>query len=168
MITMKQWMDLVQHRVTEGSAYTIECYGPNAHVLDAWDGDQEGVSSSIVFDTVTQVVYEVSICEFKHDIAYRLVNPTYADALKALAGVKGGAWSAAYDGVEFTDFSTVDAFIEAASVLLQHKVATMSSIELNLEDDLVYSLMKMAHERDITFNQLITEILLEYVDKSNT
>lgn len=121
-----------------------------------------------MFDTVTQVVYEVSICEFKHDISYRLVNPTYADALKALAGVKGDAWSAAYDGVEFTDFSTVDAFIEAASVLLQHKVATMSSIELDLEDDLVYSLMKMAHERDITFNQLITEILLEYVDKFNT
>jgi predicted HicB family RNase H-like nuclease len=39
------------------------------------------------------------------------------------------------------------------------------TIELDLDQDLLYQLMLKAHEHDITLNQLIEKILREYLDK---
>ena len=39
------------------------------------------------------------------------------------------------------------------------------TIELDLEEDLLYQLMLKAHEHDITLNQMIERILREYLDK---
>jgi predicted HicB family RNase H-like nuclease len=38
-------------------------------------------------------------------------------------------------------------------------------IGLELEQDLLYQLMLMAHEQDITLNQLVEKILREYLDR---
>jgi predicted HicB family RNase H-like nuclease len=38
-------------------------------------------------------------------------------------------------------------------------------IGLELEQDLLYQLMLRAHEQDITLNQLVENILREYLDK---
>ena len=40
-------------------------------------------------------------------------------------------------------------------------------VVLDLEQDLLYKLMLMAHERDITLNQLIETILSEYIKNEN-
>ena len=40
-------------------------------------------------------------------------------------------------------------------------------VVLDLEQDLIYELMLMAHERDITLNQLIETILSEYIKNEN-
>jgi hypothetical protein len=37
------------------------------------------------------------------------------------------------------------------------------SIEIELDEDLQFQLMRMAHERDITLNQLINQILTEFI-----
>ena len=39
------------------------------------------------------------------------------------------------------------------------------SIEVDLTDDEWYSLMKIAHEQDITLNQLVENILREFIEK---
>ena len=54
MITLKEWMEIVNYRITEGSDFTWSCYGDNAYCLDSWDGDQNGSSFTIIFDTKTQ------------------------------------------------------------------------------------------------------------------
>jgi predicted HicB family RNase H-like nuclease len=38
-------------------------------------------------------------------------------------------------------------------------------IGLELDQDLLYRLMLMAHEQDITLNQMIEKILREYLDR---
>jgi hypothetical protein len=38
-------------------------------------------------------------------------------------------------------------------------------VEVNLPDDVLFELMLMAHERDITLNQLCNEILREQLDR---
>ena len=40
-------------------------------------------------------------------------------------------------------------------------------VVLDLDKDLLYELMLMAHERDITLNQLIETILREYIKNEN-
>lgn len=39
------------------------------------------------------------------------------------------------------------------------------TIEIEIEEELLYQLMLRAHERDITLNQLIENILREYIDR---
>ena len=39
------------------------------------------------------------------------------------------------------------------------------TIEIDLDEDLLYQLMLRAHEHDITLNQMIERILREYIDK---
>jgi predicted HicB family RNase H-like nuclease len=38
------------------------------------------------------------------------------------------------------------------------------TIEIDLDEDLLYQLMLKAHEHDITLNQMIEKILREYLD----
>jgi predicted HicB family RNase H-like nuclease len=38
------------------------------------------------------------------------------------------------------------------------------TIEIDLDEDLLYQLMLKAHEYDITLNQMIEKILREYID----
>jgi len=39
------------------------------------------------------------------------------------------------------------------------------TIEIDLDEDLLYQLMLKAHEHDITLNQMIERILREYIDQ---
>jgi predicted HicB family RNase H-like nuclease len=50
------------------------------------------------------------------------------------------------------------------------KLDGRSDVELRLEREELYELMLMAHERDITLNQLVEQMLQQYVDehKKNT
>ena len=43
------------------------------------------------------------------------------------------------------------------------KLEGKSTVELNLDKEMLYELMLMAHERDITLNQLIEEALREFI-----
>jgi hypothetical protein len=41
-----------------------------------------------------------------------------------------------------------------------------TTIQIDLEDDLLFQLMLRAHERDITLNQLVEQILREYIENN--
>ncbi len=41
-----------------------------------------------------------------------------------------------------------------------------STIEVDLDDDLLFKLFMLAHERDITFNQLVENILREFLENN--
>jgi predicted HicB family RNase H-like nuclease len=40
------------------------------------------------------------------------------------------------------------------------------TIEVEIEEELLYQLMLLAHKQDITLNQLIENILREYLDQN--
>jgi hypothetical protein len=40
---------------------------------------------------------------------------------------------------------------------------TRISVPLELDDDIMFDLMKLAHERDVTFNKLVEDILREAI-----
>ena len=80
MLTLKEWMELTEYRITEGSEYGWQCFGPNAYGLNSWSGEQDGHSFNIEFDTRTQTVYVVEVCDYRHQRAYRIINPDYRQA----------------------------------------------------------------------------------------
>ena len=49
--------------------------------------------------------------------------------------------------------------------MTEEKLDGKSTVELNLDKEMLYELMLMAHERDITLNQLVEDILRTYIEQ---
>ena len=170
MLTLKDFMEIVDYKITEGSDYTWDCYGYNAYRLDSWNGDQNGHTVSIVFDTRTQEVYEVTAYDYKRERAYRMMNPSFVETYRTECSdrdVLDVAWEKD-DGtpLKYTDLEVAEDFIEKArAILADEEYSTNVIVPFNLEKDELYKLMLMAHERNITLNQLVEEILQLQIER---
>ena len=165
MITMKEFMELVDYKITEGSTYGWKCYGVNAYMLSSWNGihGKGGYSFNIIFSTKSQKVYEVEVCDYTNDRAYRMINPDYIKKFNKENVARGLDRNHAWDDIKFIDLETVDDFIQKAlSIKAGEQYDIRVEVPLDLDDETSFKIMKMAHERDITFNQMV-EILLQGV-----
>ena len=166
MITLKEFMEICNYRITEGSDYQWECYGPNAYTLDSWNGDQDGHSFSIYFDTKTQEVYEVQIHDYRNQRAYRMINPEFVKKHKKEAKRRSVEYKEAWDNVDYVDLEVDDDWIQKALAVEAGEVYdTRVSVPLVLDRDQMYDLMTMAHERDITLNELVEFVLREEIKR---
>jgi hypothetical protein len=164
MITMKEWMELVDYKITEGSTYCWQCYGPNAYTLDSWNGvhGKGGYSFSIVFSTKTQKVYEVSVCDYTNNRAYRMINPSKVEKHRKEATDRGSSMNEAWDCVDYVDLEVDDDFIQKClAIRAGEDYSTDISVPLDLPDDLLLEAALNAHRQGITLNEYINNALRE-------
>ena len=162
MITMKEWMEMVDYKITEGSDYGWECYGPNSYRLDSWNGvhGAGGYSFSIVFSTKSQKVYEVSMCDYTNDRAYRMINPKNVEKHRKEAESKSVLANQAWDDVDYVDLEVVDDFIQKAlAIRAGEDYDTRVEVPLDLPEETMFQLMKLAHENDQTLNEYVEDLL---------
>lgn len=168
MITMKEWMELVDYKITETSDYGWACYGPNSYSLSSWNGihGNGGYSFNIVFSTKSQKVYEVDVCDYTNNRAYRMINPDYVKKHEKEAKNRNVNLNEAWDGVDYVDLEVDDDFIQKClSIKAGEDYSTDVSIPLDLPDDLLMFAFKAAHAENMTFNDWINKMLKEFVDK---
>lgn len=166
MITLKDFMETIDYKITEGSEYCWQCFGPNAYRLDSWNQDHNGHTVSILFDTRTHVVYETNAYDYKHNRAYRLINPIYKSAHENEAAERGVEINQAWDEVDYVDLETAEDFLEKARAIVSGEdYDTRVQIEVNFDDAELLEYMKIAHDRDITFNKLVEIALQEAIDQ---
>ena len=162
MITMKEWMELVDYKITEGGDYMWSCYGPNAYTLDSWNGvhGAGGYSFSIVFSTKSQKVYEVSMCDYTNDRAYRMINPKNVEKHRKESEHRSVLENQAWDDVNYIDLDVDDDFIQKAlAIQAGEKYDTRVQIPVDFSDEELLQYMKLAHDRDMTFNEFVEEAL---------
>lgn len=166
MITLKEWMEITEYRITEGSDYGWNCYGDNAYSLSAWNGDYEGWSMNIVFDTRTQTVYEADVCDYKNRRAYRIFLPEAKISHDLEAAERDYGSKEAWDDVDYVDLETREDFLEKAQAIVAGEdYDTRVVVPLDMPDDVAFQLMRMAHEQDITFNEFLTRVLSEEIER---
>ena len=168
MITLKEFLEIVDYRITEGSNYDWPGFGHAAHSLSAWNGvhGKGGWSFNIVFDTEDQTVYMVEACDYTNDRAYRLVNPDYKKAHDDHAKTLGVFENQAWDDVDYTDLEVDLDWIEKARAICNGKdYDTGVLIPIDFTDEELLTYMKMAHERNITFNQFVEDALRDFIEK---
>lgn len=166
MITIKNWMEAVNFRITEGGEYGWQCYGPNAYDLSSWDGDHDGVSSNILFDTDTQEVYEVTVCDYANQRAYRLINPLYIKKHDQEAAERGASVDQAWDDVKYNDLELDEDMLAKLNAIMNYEdYDTRISVPIELPDDELFQFMKLAHEQDITLNQLVERALKTAIEE---
>ena len=166
MITLKEWMEVVDYRITEGDDHGWDCYGPDAYYLSSWNGEHEGHSFSIIFDTKTQAVYEAQAHDYKNNRAYRMINPTFEDAYRKEASERDSWMNEAWEGVDYVDLEVTDDWIQKALAIAEGEdYDTRVSMPIDFSDEELLKYMKMAHERDMTFNQFVEEALRHAIEE---
>lgn len=164
MITIKDFMEVVGYRITEGSDYGWNCYGHNAYQLDSWNGNQDGYSIGIVFDTDTQVVYQMDAHDYKNSRAYRWIHPDYKkkndqETLERMVDA-----DEAWDDVRYVDLEVADDMLEKARAIASDlDYDTRVSVPIDLDDSELLHLALAAHKEDVTLNQYIGKILEQAV-----
>jgi hypothetical protein len=164
MLTLPEFFELIEHRVTGGSEFQWQCYGHHAYVIDS---DGANHHFSVVFDRDNQTVYEVTVCDYVNDRAYRMINPDFKFGHDDEAAGRGVPANQAWHDVLYVDLDVADDFIQKSLAIRDGKsYDTRVQLELDLDDNLLFGLMKLAHQRDITLNQLIEQILTEMIDRT--
>ena len=150
MISLKEWMEVANYRITEGGDYFA--YG-GAYALTSWNGDQDGYSIEIIFSPRTQEVYEVQACDYKHNRAYRLVHGDYRDEK-----LDNEAW----DDTKWIDLESDDDWIQKAlAIVAGEDYDTRVTIPLDFPEAELMVLFKQAHAADMTFNNFVEKVLRE-------
>ncbi len=169
MITLKQFMETVDYRITEGSDYQWQCFGDNAYCLDSWNGEQDGHTISIIFDTRDQTVYQVMAYDYNLSRAYRMTNPDFKESFDVECenrDVLDMAWEDdTGEPVKYVDLEVEEDFLEKArSIIAGEDYDTRVQVPIEFSDEELLTYMKMAHDLDITFNQLVEEALRAAID----
>jgi hypothetical protein len=171
MITLKQFMLTVDYRITEGSDYQWQCFGPNAYCLDSWNGDHNGYTVSIIFDNKDQTVYQAMAYDYANNRAYRMTNPDYKQKFDAECenrAILDMAWEDDNGvPVKYVDLELEEDFLEKARAIINDEdYDTRVQIPVEFGDDELLTYMKMAHDRDMTFNQFVEMALREVIEKN--
>lgn len=163
---MRDFIETVNYRITEGSDYLWECYGHNSYSLDSWNGDNEyGHSASIVFDLKTQVVYEMDVSDYKNNRAYRWIHPDYRKSFNNEATDRGVELNEAWDTVKYIDLETTDDMLDKARAIVDGvEYDTRVQVPLELENNTIVTMALEAHKLDITLNDYIERILRNVLD----
>lgn len=168
MITMKEFMELVDYKITEGGDYGWSCYGPNSYQLSSWNGvhGTGGWSFNIVFSTKSQKVYEVTVCDYTNDRAYRMINPKNLEKHRKEAEDRNVDLNEAWDDVEYVDLDVLDDFIQKAlAIKAGEEYDTRVQVPIDFSDEELLKYMKMAHDRDMTFNDFVEEALRHAIEE---
>lgn len=166
-MTMQRWMETVGYRITEGSDYGWQCYGPDAFMLDSWNGEQDGHSFTIIFDTRDQTVYEIQAHDYPNQRAYRWVAESWRAAMQAEAATRSVLEKQAWDDVDYVDLEVLnDMFEKITAIKAGVPYDTRVQVPIDLPDADLFMLMKMAHERDITLNQMVEIVLRAAIEKA--
>jgi hypothetical protein len=175
MITLANWLKANNYKIKESAKYQWDCYGNNAAIINCYPNEDDinklPYDSEIIFDTVSGVVYEVSICDYDNKTAYRLINPDYVKSFNDEVKRRSQDdltidYSAAWDDVSYTNIETDNDFMEKLVAICNGKEYDKRvEVPLDLNKDELFTIMLAAHKKDITLNQFIIESLQEFINR---
>jgi hypothetical protein len=128
---------------------------------------------TVIFSTANQEVYEAEV-SVKRDAwsedmrPYRWLNPDSKDFMIAEAEQRNIDWQQAWDDVKWIDLDVEEDFFEKCIAIFNGQgFDKRVQVPIDLDNDTLLKLFTEAHKRDITLNQLITEILQKMIDEHN-
>ena len=89
MISIKDWMEGVQYRVSDVWDFNWDCFGKNAVGLTSEWGDDGGRTYTVIYDPNSQEVFEVCSYSSLDCTALRWINPKYKKAYLAEEKFRG-------------------------------------------------------------------------------
>ena len=100
---LKDFLKSTGYRISSGDEYLWNCYGEHALSIDASRGK---FVATVVFDTKTQNVYEMTFADEKKSEPYRYSNPRFVGKHKKESEQKGFRFEQAWDDVDYIEISS--------------------------------------------------------------
>jgi hypothetical protein len=156
---IKQILDVLGYRFSVGSNYLWNCYGENTIYLDFKTVSGKPVGS-VLYDSETAEVYEVSVEVPKRPLAYRWFNPDFENDYRLEADAKGIPADIAWDDISYTDIDVEEDFLEKLQAIInEEEFDERIIVPLNLSEQEEMQLYRLAHEADMTVNDYINQLL---------
>jgi hypothetical protein len=97
-----------------------------------------------------------------------MINQDFAKKMATEATKRDVDRDQAWDDVNYTELEVDDDFIQKCLAIREGEdYDTRVSVPLTLEDDEMFQLMKMAHEQDVTLNQLVEQLLRRVIEEQD-
>lgn len=166
MITLQDGLKQVDYTVTETWQYCWDCFGEKAIGFDATN---EYADVTFMYnaelDELVQVTVNMSYNHPEYNkgkmFAYRWTHPDFVKAVYEESVKRGIDDGIAWDDVRWADTDSEEDILQKVSDMwngVPHDTRVIMNIDIDDETFLIVA--KRAHERDITFNEMITEMLL--------
>lgn len=158
---LEQAIKAFEHKIVGGSGFGWDCLGENARYLDF---ESTFAYGSILYDTDTFVVYEVTVNDKDDKYRYRYIDPNALDKLKSASKKRNIDFNKAWDNVEWYDLEVADDLLEKANAIFTGKPFDKRvQVPIDLTNDELLHLALEAHKRDITLNQMVENLLNEAI-----
>lgn len=168
---LKDYLEAIQFKISGGSEYSWDCFGPNARYLDCVDNELSDGRYSInaVFDSETQDVYAMELWDYENHREYRWINPDYRTEHDAECQRRDIDPNESLDGNRYIDLELPEDILEKITAVVQgEEYDERVKVPVNFTDAELLKYMKLAHDQDITFNQLVERALKEAIDQMQT
>ncbi len=165
---IKNFLEAIDYKITGGSEFCWTCFGPTARYLDCDDSQGADGKYSIhsVFDIVDQTIYVIEAWDYVNGREYRWLNPEFASKFTDECSVKGIDPRSSLDGKKFIDVDVQDDILEKISKIINgEEYDTRIKVPVDFSDEDLLKYMKLAHDLDITFNELVERAIREAVDE---
>jgi hypothetical protein len=160
---LKQFLEVIDFKITGGETYQWSCYGPSARFLESDYALDNGYSCTAIFDSENQTVYELEVHDFNNERSYRWNNPDFEFLMLAESAKRGIDKDIAYDGVEFIDVILEDFFEKALAIVNGDEYDTRVIVPVDFDDATFLFIAKAAHAEDVTFNNFVEKALREQI-----
>jgi hypothetical protein len=100
---LKDFLKSTGYRISSGDEYLWSCYGEHALLIESGRGK---FVASVVFDTKTQNVYEMTFADETKSEPYRYSNPRFVGKHKKESENRGFRFEQAWDDVDYTEVSS--------------------------------------------------------------
>ena len=150
-------------KITNGSEFCWNCYGPNARHLDY---ESEFGDATVIYDTTNQFIYEASVYA-KNDNSklYRWIDPAFRDKFRAECHEKGMDADSAWDNAVWCDLEVEEDWLEKSTAIFNGLPFDAGIlVPIDLDDDIMLIIAMEAHRRNITLNAYINELLVKYIN----
>lgn len=166
---LKEYLEAINYRITGGSEFQWQCFGNNARYLDCDDSLYAAGTYSVnaVFDCETQMVYSVEAWDYVNDRTYRWIDPDYIQAYKKACKKHDVDFKNAMDDKNYIDIDVEkDILSKAGAIVAGEEYDTRVQIEVDIPDEDLLQYMKLAHDLDITFNELVERAVKAAIDEA--
>lgn len=164
---LSKFNECFSHRITDGSEYQWQSFGPNARYLDF---ESDYAHGSVIFDTVSQTVYQADVSA-KPDGddnlpgPYRFLNPEFREQFINECKERKVEPFHAWDNTSYTELEVCEDFLEKAHAVFNNlPFDKRIVVPVDLDDDVILKLAMEAHKRDITLNKMVEIVLQQAID----
>jgi hypothetical protein len=155
----------LNYKIVAGDEFLGKCYGSNTRLLEY---RTEFGYASVVFNFITQHVFEATVNDVADNHRYRYIDKDYFEDFLQESKLYQDDYRKAWDNKCWTDLEDESDFLTKAIAILENKEFDKRiTVPINLDDSELLQLCLEAHKKDITLNQMIEQILVKVIEQNN-